>query len=41
MRELAELVLAKVGGRSRLTNAPLPTDDPRQRQPDIDLARTI
>jgi UDP-glucuronate decarboxylase len=27
------------GSRSRLTYLPLPEDDPRQRQPDIALAR--
>ena len=39
MIELAELVLAIVGGRSRLEFRPLPQDDPRQRCPDISLAR--
>jgi len=28
-----------VGGRSTLIFRPLPADDPRQRQPNIDLAR--
>lgn len=37
--ELAELVLRVVGGRSKLVFKPLPSDDPRQRQPDISLAR--
>ena len=41
MRELAELVVAKVGGGSNLVHAPLPTDDPRQRQPNIDKARSL
>ncbi len=41
MRELAETVLGLVGGRSRLVFRPLPQDDPRQRQPDITLARDI
>jgi UDP-glucuronate decarboxylase len=36
---LAELVLEKVGGRSRIIHKPLPADDPKQRQPDISLAR--
>ncbi len=40
MLELAEQVLKKVGGRSRLVHRPLPSDDPRQRQPDITRART-
>lgn len=39
MLELAELVLGIVGGRSRLDFRPLPQDDPRQRCPDISLAR--
>lgn len=39
MIELAELVLKLVGGRSRLVHKPLPADDPRQRQPDISLAK--
>jgi UDP-glucuronate decarboxylase len=40
IRELAETVLRMVGGSSRLVLKPLPQDDPRQRQPDITLART-
>ncbi|MDF1852206.1 MAG: SDR family oxidoreductase [Verrucomicrobiales bacterium] len=39
MLELAEKVLEKVGGASKLTFHPLPGDDPLQRQPDISLAR--
>ena len=38
--ELAEAVLRLVGGRSRLRHLPLPQDDPRQRCPDISLARS-
>ncbi|OGB18019.1 MAG: NAD-dependent dehydratase [Burkholderiales bacterium RIFCSPLOWO2_12_67_14] len=41
IRELAEAVLKKVGGSSRLVFKPLPQDDPRQRQPDIGLARAV
>ncbi|MCU0956064.1 MAG: SDR family oxidoreductase [Hydrogenophaga sp.] len=41
IRELAERVLALVGGSSRLVMRPLPQDDPRQRQPDITLARRL
>ena len=37
--ELAEQVIARTGSRSSITFAPLPADDPRQRQPDIALAR--
>jgi UDP-glucuronate decarboxylase len=40
MRELAENVLRLTGSRSRLVNMPLPPDDPRQRKPDIALARS-
>jgi UDP-glucuronate decarboxylase len=40
MLELAEKVLLLVGGRSKLTFHPLPEDDPKQRQPDITLAKS-
>ena len=40
MLELAELVLKKVGGPSKITFLPLPGDDPKQRQPDITLAKS-
>lgn len=39
IRELAEKVLEIVGSKSRLVQEPLPADDPKQRQPDISLAR--
>jgi UDP-glucuronate decarboxylase len=39
MRQLAELILELTGSKSTIVNAPLPMDDPRQRQPDITLAR--
>ena len=39
MLELAERVLQQVGGASRLAFRGLPQDDPKQRQPDIALAR--
>jgi len=38
MLELAEMVLRLTGSRSRLVHRPLPSDDPRQRRPDIALA---
>ena len=38
MLELAEMVLKKVGGPSKVTHLPLPSDDPKQRRPDISLA---
>jgi UDP-glucuronate decarboxylase len=41
IRELADTVLKMVGGSSRLVLLPLPQDDPRQRQPDIKLAKEI
>ena len=40
MLELAEKVLWLVGGKSKLTFHPLPEDDPKQRQPDITLAKS-
>ena len=39
IRELAQRVLALTGSRSKILHRPLPEDDPRQRQPDISLAR--
>lgn len=39
MIELAEMVLHLVGGPSQITFMPLPQDDPKQRQPDIRLAK--
>ena len=37
--ELAEKVLSKVGGRSKIVFKPLPQDDPKMRRPDISLAK--
>ena len=39
MLELAENVLRLVGSQSKLSFKPLPQDDPRQRQPNITLAK--
>jgi UDP-glucuronate decarboxylase len=39
IRQLAELVIALVGSKSKLEYQPLPMDDPKQRQPDISLAQ--
>jgi UDP-glucuronate decarboxylase len=39
IKELAEAVLGKVGGNSKLIFKPLPQDDPKQRQPDISIAK--
>ena len=41
IRSLAEKVVAKVGGETRIETRPLPRDDPRQRQPDISQARAL
>jgi UDP-glucuronate decarboxylase len=39
IRELAEQVITLTGTRSRIVHLPLPTDDPRQRRPDISRAQ--
>jgi UDP-glucuronate decarboxylase len=39
MLELAEKVISLTGSRSKLVFKPLPSDDPKQRQPDISLAK--
>jgi UDP-glucuronate decarboxylase len=39
MMELAEMVKEMTGSSSKLVMRPLPEDDPRQRQPDISLAK--
>jgi len=39
--ELAQHVLELTGSRSRLIFKPLPQDDPKQRQPDITLAKAL
>jgi UDP-glucuronate decarboxylase len=41
IRELAEIVIEMVGSKSRLVFKPLPSDDPKQRQPDISYAREV
>ena len=41
MRELAEIVVELTGSSSKIAFRPLPSDDPRQRQPDITKAREI
>ena len=41
IRELAEKVIALTGSRSELVEHPLPTDDPKQRRPDISRAREL
>ncbi|KJS34627.1 MAG: NAD-dependent dehydratase [Hyphomonas sp. BRH_c22] len=39
IRQLAERVIELTGSKSKLVNRPLPQDDPKQRQPDITMAR--
>jgi UDP-glucuronate decarboxylase len=39
MLELAQAVVSQTGSRSKIVHRELPQDDPRQRQPDIALAR--
>jgi UDP-glucuronate decarboxylase len=41
MLQLAEKVLSLVGGPSKICHKPLPQDDPKQRRPDITLAKKI
>jgi UDP-glucuronate decarboxylase len=39
MLELANLIIELTGSKSKIVYRPLPSDDPRQRQPNIDLAK--
>jgi UDP-glucuronate decarboxylase len=39
MLELAELVIRLTGSKSKIVHLPLPADDPKQRRPDIALAK--
>ncbi|HEU4459534.1 MAG TPA: NAD-dependent epimerase/dehydratase family protein, partial [Methylibium sp.] len=41
MLELAQQVIALTASKSRLRHLPLPQDDPKQRRPDIGLARDV
>lgn len=41
IRELAEMIIAKVSSSSELTNQQLPQDDPLQRRPDITAAKQV
>ncbi len=41
MKQLAEEVLALTGSKSKLTHKPLPSDDPKQRQPNIEKASEL
>jgi UDP-glucuronate decarboxylase len=39
--QLAERILSKIGGKSKVVHLAIPQDDPKQRQPDISKARGI
>lgn len=41
MKELAEVVLAETGAKSPIVQYPLPDDDPKQRCPDVTLAKSL
>ncbi len=41
IRQLAERVIALTGAKSKLVKRPLPADDPMQRKPNIDKAKSI
>jgi len=41
IRELAENVIEITGSKSKIVERPLPEDDPKQRQPNIDLAEKL
>ena len=39
MLQLAETILRLSGSKSKIIHQPLPSDDPKQRQPNIELAK--
>jgi nucleoside-diphosphate-sugar epimerase len=41
IRQLAEIVVDITGSASKIVHRPLPTDDPKQRQPDISEAQEL
>jgi dTDP-glucose 4,6-dehydratase len=41
IKEIAETIIRMTGSTSRIIYKPLPTDDPKQRRPDITRARTL
>ena len=41
IKEIAETIITMTGSTSKLVTRPLPTDDPKQRRPDITRARTL
>ncbi|MBI1272765.1 MAG: NAD-dependent epimerase/dehydratase family protein [Alphaproteobacteria bacterium] len=40
IRELAEIVIEMTGSKSKIEKKPMPPDDPKQRRPDISLAKS-
>jgi dTDP-glucose 4,6-dehydratase len=41
LKDFAEEIQQLIGGKSKIIYEPLPTDDPKQRKPDITKAQTI
>ena len=41
IEQIARLIIEMTGSKSKIVYKPLPTDDPKVRQPDITLARTL
>ena len=41
IEEIARTIITMTGSKSRIIYKPLPTDDPKVRQPDITRARTL
>jgi dTDP-glucose 4,6-dehydratase len=41
IEQIARLIIEMTGSKSKIVYEPLPTDDPKVRQPDITLARTL
>jgi dTDP-glucose 4,6-dehydratase len=41
IEQIARQIIAMTGSKSKIIHKPLPTDDPKVRQPDITLARTL
>jgi dTDP-glucose 4,6-dehydratase len=41
IKQIAETIISMTGSTSKIVYRPLPTDDPKQRRPDITRARTL
>jgi len=41
VNELAKMIIRMTGSKSKITYMPLPEDDPKQRKPDIGLAKSV